>query len=349
VRGLQRFLTDSRWKEKNMLDIYRHLAGVDLGHPSGALVLQEAGFVKRGCGSAGAARQYRPETGKEQNCQVGLFCVYASPHGCCPVDKRLFIPRQWYTREFARKRRSCAISLEPGFRSKPGLAVEMLQTVKGSERLPFSYVVSDIPCGNSSELEDMLPEIGQVTYLLAVPGNARCLLREEMPGLRVPEGGQEPIRAHPEQGVDWVESAENLARQINPFHWYRFRLSEGGQEREYDLTGIRVELERGGLARQRVWLLIKRTLSSPPRYFFYVSNSSQTASLKTLAWLSTLAGAGRQCLEEAKRLTAMDQYETRKLRGWHRHMLLCMLANYFHWHLKMATGKESSGFSGFVE
>jgi len=37
----------------------------------------------------------------------------------------------------------------------------------------------------------------------------------------------------------------------------------------------------------------------------------------------------------------MDHYEVRKLPGWHHHMLTCMLAHFFLWHLKIRLGKKA--------
>lgn len=343
VRGLQRFLSESLWRESEILDIHRRLAGADLGHPGGALILQEAGFAKRGRDSAGACRQQRPETGREQNCQVGVFCSYASALGCCLVDKRLYVPKHWYSRKFAARRRSCGIASEPGYCGKIGLAGQMLRQARECGSLPYSYVVSDLPCGNSPDLEEMQAEMSGASFLLAVPGNALCRVAEDMPGLAVLSAGEEPERE------SRAERVQDLAERVNPFYWYRYRLSEGESSREYDTTAVRVRPEEGGLAGQRLWLLVKRTVSSPVRYYFYLSNAAHGAGLSGLAWLSNLPAAGRQGLEEARRLTGLDQYETRKLRGWHRHMLLCMLAQYFRWHMKIAAGKNSSGFTGLVE
>ena len=35
----------------------------------------------------------------------------------------------------------------------------------------------------------------------------------------------------------------------------------------------------------------------------------------------------------------MDQYEVRKYSGWNHHILTCILAHFFLWHLKIRLGK----------
>ena len=39
----------------------------------------------------------------------------------------------------------------------------------------------------------------------------------------------------------------------------------------------------------------------------------------------------------------MDHYEVRKYPGWHHHMLTCMLAHFFLWHLQNRLEKKSPG------
>jgi hypothetical protein len=37
----------------------------------------------------------------------------------------------------------------------------------------------------------------------------------------------------------------------------------------------------------------------------------------------------------------MAHYEVRKYTGWHHHMLTCMLAHFFLWHLQLRGGKKA--------
>jgi hypothetical protein len=42
----------------------------------------------------------------------------------------------------------------------------------------------------------------------------------------------------------------------------------------------------------------------------------------------------------------MTHYEVRKFAGWHHHMLTCMLAHFFLWHVKIRMGKKSARAHG---
>jgi SRSO17 transposase len=91
-----------------------------------------------------------------------------------------------------------------------------------------------------------------------------------------------------------------------------------------------------------LWLLIRRRIGDDPQYSFFISNASSRTRLQTLVWLSGLRWAIEQCFEETKTELGMDHYEVRKFMGWHRHMLTCMLAHFFLWHLKIRLGKKNT-------
>ena len=63
----------------------------DMGNSNGVVIFNESGFVKRGDDSAGVTNQYCGTAWKVENCQVGVFTAYASPHRYCLLDNQLFI------------------------------------------------------------------------------------------------------------------------------------------------------------------------------------------------------------------------------------------------------------------
>jgi hypothetical protein len=134
-----------------------------------------------------------------------------------------------------------------------------------------------------------------------------------------------------------------LAKNINDYFWYRRKVSEGTKGPiVYEFTRRRVILSADGLPKKAVWLLIRRTIGDNPKYSYFISNASCATRLKTLVWLSGLRWAIEQCFEETKSELGMDHYEVRKFKGWHHHMLTCILAHFFLWHLKIRLGKKST-------
>lgn len=136
---------------------------------------------------------------------------------------------------------------------------------------------------------------------------------------------------------------DNFAKGLNDFFWYRRKVAEGTKGIiEYEFTKRRVTLCKDGLPYKNVWLIVKRTLDKNPTYYYYISNASISTRLKRFVWLSGMRWAIEQCFEEAKTELGMDHYELRKYHGWNYHMLTCMLAHFFLWHLRILLGGKST-------
>ena len=92
--GMQRLLRTTDWNADAVRDELRSFVVERLG-PGGVLIVDETGFVKKGIRSAGVARQYTGTTGKIDNCQIGVFCAYATEAGRALIDRELYLPRAW--------------------------------------------------------------------------------------------------------------------------------------------------------------------------------------------------------------------------------------------------------------
>ena len=345
VRALQRFVSDAPWDEDNMITKYRNFVNDDLGSPEGALIFDESGFAKKGQNSIGVAKQYCGTIGKVDNCQVGVFAAYVSENGYALVDKRLFIPERWFTDDYRDRRRKCKLPEQTVFRTKPQLAVEMLNAVSKENALPFKYVLADSVYGVSPEFIAAVESLPDKTYFVSVPKDTLCWLRRPMTITKTYRWGWKTRTKTVLVDHDSNKplAVKDLAHNINDFFWYRRKVSEGTKGPiVYEFTRRQVILSAAGLPQKTVWLLIRRTLGGDPQYSFFISNASSSTRLKTLVWLSGLRWAIEQCFEEAKTELGMDHYEVRKFTGWQHHMLTCMLAHFFLWHLKIRMGKKSA-------
>jgi SRSO17 transposase len=344
VRALQRFVSDAPWDDGKMAFKYRCCVDDDLGSPEGALVFDESGFVKKGEDSLGVARQYCGTIGKVENCQVGVFAAYVSEHGYALVDKRLFIPEQWFTDDYRGRREKCNLPVNTVFRTKPELAVEMLDAISSEEVLPFKYVLADSIYGMSPQFIQAVESQQDKTYLVSVLKTTLCWLKRPMTITKQYHWGG---KARTKTVVIDTESKPiavgELAKNINDYFWYRRQVSEGSKGPiVYEFTRRRVVLSGAGLPQKTVWLLIRRTVGDNHQYSFFISNASASVRLKRLIWLSGLRWAIEQCFEETKTELGMDHYEVRKFPGWHHHILTCMLAHFFLWHLKIRMGEKST-------
>ncbi len=344
VRAMQRFVSDAPWDDENMIAKYRNLINDDLGSPDGALIFDESGFIKKGQDSIGVARQYCGTIGKVDNCQVGVFAAYVSEQGYALVDKQLFIPQKWFTDAYFERRRKCKLPTETVFRTKPQLAVDMLGAIVKQGALPFKYVLADSLYGVSPEFIEAVEALPDKTYFAQVPKDTLCWLKRPMAITKeYLWGGKTKTKTVLVDPDSKPISVDELAENINDYFWYRRKVSEGTKGPiVYEYTRRQIILSAGGLPQQTVWLLIRRTLDEEPQYSFFISNASVSTRLKTLVWLSGLRWAIEQCFEETKSELGMDHYEVRKFTGWHHHILTCMLAHFFLWHLKIRLGKKST-------
>jgi len=346
VRAMQRFITDVVWNEAQMLRTYHNLVQEDLGDPQGVLILDETGFPKKGPESAGVARQYCGALGKVDNCQVGVFMAYASPQGYALLDKRLFIPEAWFTEAYQPRRSKCDFPTEVAFKTKPQLAAEMLQAVHQEDILPFKYVAADEIYGNSQEFLDAVEQCVGVIYFVSVPSTTRCWLQPPQLKERTVKyrGNTRFQRLVPKTEKQPI-TVDQLAKSLNNFYWYKRKVSEGVKGPiTYEFTKRQVTLSKKGLPDRTAWLIMKRTISENPVYSFSISNAPVSTRLATFVWLSGMRWPIEQCFEETKSELGLDHYEVRKYAAWNHHVLTCMLAHFFLWHLKIKLGEKSTTY-----
>src|SRR2546426_10487413 len=95
AHGVQRLLEEADWDEEAVRDELRAYVIEQLGEADGILVVDETGFLKKGKKSAGVARQYSGTAGRRENCQIGVFLLYASTKGAAFIDRALYLPQAW--------------------------------------------------------------------------------------------------------------------------------------------------------------------------------------------------------------------------------------------------------------
>jgi SRSO17 transposase len=95
-------------------------------------------------------------------------------------------------------------------------------------------------------------------------------------------------------------------------------------------------------------MLIQRTRDEQAEYRFYISNAPEDSDLAELAGVALARHRIESLFEEAKGQVGMADYEVRSWQGWHRHMVLVMLA---HTWLKLLQHKEreKKAFASMVE
>jgi SRSO17 transposase len=136
-----------------------------LGSPDGVLVVDETGFIKKGTRSAGVQRQYSGTAGRVENCQLGVFCAYATSKGRALIDRELYLPKSWIADRD--RRRQAGVPEDAEFATKTGLARTMLSRALDGG-VPAAWVTADEAYGKDGRFRAFL-EQRRIGYVVAVP------------------------------------------------------------------------------------------------------------------------------------------------------------------------------------
>ena len=92
---MQRLLNKAAWDAAGIRDDVCTHAAEHLGNPDGVLIVDETGFFEQSVNSAGVQRYCSGTAGRIENCQLGVFCAYATGKGRSPIDRELYPPKSW--------------------------------------------------------------------------------------------------------------------------------------------------------------------------------------------------------------------------------------------------------------
>lgn len=118
-----------------------------------AWIVDDTGMLKQGTHSVGVQRQYTGSAGKIANCQNAVSLSITTKTEHLPVDFELYLPKCW-THDPLR-RAEARIPDEIEFRTKPELAIEMIQRAVANELEP-GVVLADSAYGDSVEFREQI-------------------------------------------------------------------------------------------------------------------------------------------------------------------------------------------------
>jgi len=328
-RCLQNFIGKSPWENQDILEGHQCAAQEYLGEPNALLIMDGSGCPRHGSASAGVARQYCNETGKVDNCQVGIFLAYASSKGYTLLDRRLYMPKDWFSQDYAERRQRCGIPEDLQYQTHQALAWQMLSGVLDRQVVTFQWVLGDEEFGRDSQLQDRIAGTGKY-YFLEVPVDTQvCLDRPQTEMLAWSGKGQRPFKQHLKPQSTAAQTVVQVGASLPPHRWRRYTLHEGAKgPLVADVARVRVVSVRDGLPGPWVWLVIRRNvLTGETKYF--VTNAPIETSMDQLAWLTAMRWPIERSLEDGKTELKLNQYAMRSWVGWYHHMTLIMLAHLF--------------------
>jgi hypothetical protein len=294
---MQALLGSYRWDWKELRGELPALAAAWLRCDRGDLIgpglaIDETAQLKNGDATACVAPQHAGCTGQVENCVTTVFSAYVTTSGQAWADFDIYMPERWADDPV--RRRAAGIPGELGMATKPELAIaQLMRLIRAG--LPIGWVAFDEVYGRSGKLRETCQEAG-LAYVATIP----CDFPVTLPSGSV-------IRA--DQAVkDAVFERRSCGTG-----------SKGPRFSDWALTAT---------ASPRHFLLIRRLISRPDQYTFYLC-WSPPGRPATMTYFITIAGRRwpvEETFKTGKDVLGWDQSQARTWDGTCRHTALSALA-----------------------
>jgi hypothetical protein len=318
VQRLQWFLSESAWDHEQVNDRRVRLLCEDPAtapHDAGVLVIDDTGDRKDGSATAHVARQYLGSVGKIDNGIVAVTSLWADVRCYWPVHAVPYTPAS----------RLPAGERDPAFRTKPQLAVELVQAAQQAG-IGFRAVVADCAYGDNPGFTDALGAAG-VRFVLAL---------KPRKGTWAPvEAAHTPVEAAGDLG--WQGSRKpgrwrRVTRRFRDGHtetWWAADAQLGGWGPDRPLRLVVASTDPARLPGHSSWYL----LTNLPRP---ATRRAQQAELADIVRLYGLRNWVEQGYKQVKGELGWADFQVRSDRAIRRHWTLVCCAFSFCWQAFLA-------------
>lgn len=330
VQAMQQFIGQGQWHDEALLEQHWRLVDETLGEAEGVCIVDGSDFPKQGDHSVGVARQWCGRLGKVDNCQAGVFTAYASRKGYTLLDRRLYLPDAWFEAAHRERWQKCGIPENTQFKTKPTLALEMLQAVVQAGTVRFRWVTCDEAFGREPTFLDGVAALPR-WYMAEMPHDTRVWLTRPATAVPAWSGrGRRPHKARLVPGAPAPHRVDQLAATLPAEAWHPALIKEGSKgPLVAEVAFQRGVAVRAGLPGPDVWIVFRRALGADPELKVYLSNAPAHTPVATLVHVTGMRWPIETALEESKGGLGMAHYEVRSWLGWHHHITLCLLAHHF--------------------
>lgn len=338
-RTLQAFLSNAQWDQEHMVDHLQRIVARDHAHPKAIGVIDETGNPKKGRHTAGVERQWCGNTGKVDNCVVGVHLSYVVGDFHCLLDSDLYLPEPWA--DDPARRAEAKIPDDVAFRTKPQIALDQMRRALGNGIRVTAWTF-DEAYGRGRDFLDGLDGQGQ-NYVGEVPSDFvgwtqfPRVLRSPRPQERGKRGKkrQYPRLARKALPACRVDNLCTYSPVFQKQPWQRFRIKDGEKGPVvWEAKPCRFYRKQGsdGLPRAAHTLIVARNVLQPDEVKYFVSNllvGSEGVTLEWLLWIAFSRWPIERCFEVAKRELGMDHFEVRSWCGIHRHLYISQVSQLF--------------------
>lgn len=330
VQAMQQFIGQGQWQDEALLQQHWRLVNETLGENDGVCIIDSSEFPKQGEHSVGVARQWCGRLGKVDNCQSGVFAAYASRKGYTLLDRRLYLPDEWFEAAHRERWDTCGVPAATSFKTKPALALEMLQALEVAGSLRFRWVTCDEAFGRDRTFLDGVAALGRWDFA-EVPHDTQVWLSRPATAVPAWSGrGRRPRKARLGPGAVAPQRVDQLAAAVPPDGWQAFLIKEGSTgPLVAECACHRGVAVRAGLPGPDVWIVLRRTWGETPELKVSLSNAPGHIPVPVLVRMAGMRWPIETACEERKGGLGLDHYEVRSWLGWHHHMTLCLLAHHF--------------------
>ena len=318
VQRLQWFLSESAWDHKQVNERRVQLLREDPAtapHDRGALVLDDTGDRKDGTATAHVARQYLGSVGKIDNGIVAVTSLWADARCYWPVHAVLYTPAS----------RLPGGERDPAFRTKPQLAVELVQAAQQAG-IAFQAVVADCFYGDNPGFTEALTA-AKIPFVVAL---------KPRKGTWAPaEQAHTPVEAAGELGWHGPTKPGRWRRVTRSFRdghtetWWAADATLGGWGPDRRLRLVVATTDPASLPGHSTWYLLTN-LSRPS------SRRAQQANLAEVVRLYGLRNWVEQGYKQVKGELGWADFQVRSDRAIRRHWTLVCCAFSFCWQAFLA-------------
>ena len=323
VRTLQEFLSQHRWDHDRLHDLYQHLIADRHSCPDAIGVIDSSGHPKQGDKTPGVQRQYCGQTGKLDNCVVGVHLLYTDNHPSnpfrCMLDSELYLPKCW--ENDLPRRREAGIPDDLHYHPDWQIALDLIAEALANG-IRFSWITFDEGFGKVPAFWLSLDAMGQRT-VGEVPANFYCWPTEP--------------KYDSLQGPFASKEVRNVVQHSPVFYqqeWQKIQVKDTTRGKQvWHAKAARVQLVDGDGNRsfptdRRYWLIVARNAKTDEIKYF-VSNASANTKLEDILRAAMARWHVEKWFQRAKQLAGFGKFEVRKYQGLIRHWLCSRIAMYF--------------------
>ena len=321
MQGLQQLITDSPWDDQPLWATIQREVVPSL-EPLEAWILDECGWVKQGRDSVGVSHQYCGAVGKQANCQVSVELAVSDGWVVAPIGGRLYMPKSW-TDDPKRCDRA-GVPPEVEFATRTRLGAELIEQALHNQ-VSRAPILADAMYGDSAEFRARLRKHQLEYFLQVTPG--------EHKGWREPVKSRlKQVHYHVDKGTPPSQTLVELAAQIHQREWRQCEwTSASGHTRTTRLAWcelyLQADLHQGGI--EKHWLVVDWPEADPKPYHYYIAHLHDPPSRARCLRLSRSRWQIEQFFQRAKTDLGLDHFEGRSWRGFHHHLVLCVIAYLF--------------------